>query len=77
MKFLLYDIEIRVTSIKSIGVRNSKNVLKVSLEKLECDKRLNKVVSYIEEKGIEELDLGELDYILKEFPYLQCSFMNV
>lgn len=70
MKYMLCEMEIPVTSLKSIGVHVDAKVLKLIVEKkLECDKRFGEIETYIREKGIEELNLMELDDILKEFNY--------
>lgn len=69
-KYILCNMELPVTSIKRVGACTNEDVWKLLLQqKLECDKRFNEVVTYIQYKNIEELDLMELDSILKEFPY--------
>lgn len=75
MKYMLCGMGLPVTSLKSIGSNNNGRVLKLLLEqKLECDKKFKEVVTYIQEKGIKELNLMELDDILKVFPYNNMFF---
>lgn len=53
VEFLLCETELSVTSLSSVGLSNNGNTWKLLLEKkLECDKKSNDIVTYIESNGI-------------------------